>query len=118
MRLRAVLFLAFVAAAACGPSSTDACNAFATVWCNQHYTCATGTDLAALQAKYGADATTCATTYEALNNCSTSAVCPAGKSYDTGRAQQCTTEYGALTCTQIQSNTQLSDCDVFNYICH
>ena len=116
MRFSAVVFIGVVSVVACGPSATDACGDFAVVWCNQHYSCATGSDLSALQAKYGADAATCAKSYTALN-CSAQP-CPVGKSYDTGRAQQCTTEYGALTCTDIQNNTQLGDCDVFNYICH
>jgi hypothetical protein len=118
MRFRAVLFSAFAAVAACGASTTDTCNSFATVWCNQHYTCATGADLAALQAKYGATATQCATTYATLNNCASQALCPPGTSYDTGRSQQCTTEYGQLTCADIQNNTVLSDCNVAGYICH
>jgi len=116
MRLLAVVFFGVVGVAACGPTSTDSCGQFAVVWCNQHYSCATGADLTALQTKYGADATACAKSYAAFN--CTEQPCPLGKSFDTGREDQCTKEYGALSCTDIQSNTALSDCDVFNYICH
>ncbi len=115
MRFVAVLFAGVVSVVACGPSTTDTCNQFAVVWCKQQYTCASGANLSALQAKYGADANACATSYAAFN-CSAQP-CPAGTSYDTGRATQCTNEYSALTCTDIQNNTQLSDCN-FNYICH
>jgi hypothetical protein len=119
MRLSAAFFSGFVFCAACGPSATDACGAYAGVWCERHYTCATPSELSALQTKYGADVATCKTSYAAFN-CGTGSQspCPTGTSYDTGRQQQCTSEYGNLTCTDIESNTQLSDCSFDGFICH
>jgi hypothetical protein len=122
MKLHALLFVGLVLAA-CGPSTTDVCSQFAAVYCQQQYTCKTGADLQALQTKYGADVATCSKTYAQLN-CNAAQPCPAGKSYDTGREQTCTTEYQGLTCDEINQNKDPSqtsgvdDCDVFNYICH
>ncbi len=118
MRLLAPLvFGGVVVIAACGSGTTDACTKYATVYCNQNYNCATGAQLAALQQKYGADAATCAKSYAAFN-CNTDNPCPAGTSYDTGRAEQCTTEYAALSCSVIQAGTTPSDCQLNTYICH
>jgi hypothetical protein len=120
MKFRALLLLAFAFAAACGPSATDVCSQFAQVWCQQQYTCKQGTDLQAIQTKYGADVPTCVKVYEQQNGCTNTnqLLCPLGTSYDTGRGQQCTTDYQALSCSDIQANVNPSDCDLASYICH
>jgi hypothetical protein len=120
MKLRALLFIGLIFASACGPSASDVCSQFAQVWCQQQYTCQTGTNLQAIQTKYGADVPTCVKVYEQQNGCANTnqILCPANTSYDTGRGQQCTTEYQALSCNDIQANTNLSDCELASYICH
>ena len=120
MKLRAFFFIAMIAAGACGPSASDVCSQFAQVWCQQQYTCKTGTDLQTIQTKYGADVPTCVKVFEQQQGCTNTnqLLCPAGTSYDTGRGQQCTTEYQALSCADIQSNTDLGDCNLAGYICH
>ena len=119
MKLRALLVVPIIAAA-CGPSVNDVCSQYAQVWCQQQYTCKSGADLQAIQTKYGADVATCANAYSKELHCANATIspCAPGTSYDTGRGQQCTTEYEALTCAQIQSNTDLSDCSLPGYICH
>ena len=120
MKLRAFLFIAASIAAACGPSTSDVCSQFAQVWCQQHYTCITGSDLQTLQSKYGADVTTCVKVFEQQEGCGNTnqLLCPAGTSYDTGRGQECTSDYQKLSCADIQANTSLSQCELATYICH
>ena len=122
MKLRAFLVIvpfALGLSAACGPSVNDVCSQYAQVWCQQQYTCKTGADLQAIQTKYGADVATCAKAYGNELHCANTTIspCPAGYGYDTGRGQQCTTEYQALTCADIEANTSLNDCSL-SYICH
>ena len=123
MHLRALLFVPVVSlagAAACGPSVSDVCSEFAQVWCDRHYTCATGTDLQTLQSKYGADVATCTKNFAQLEGCTSTnqSPCPVGTSYDTGRAQQCTTDYQGISCADVVASKDPSNCSLQTYICH
>ena len=120
MKLPAFLLIASIAAAACGPSTSDVCSQFAQVWCDKQYSCKTGTDLQTLQTKYGADSTTCAKVFEQQEGCGNTneLLCPNGTSYDTGRGQECTTQYQTLTCDQVNGNQDPAQCSLTGYICH
>jgi hypothetical protein len=120
MKLQAFLLIATTAAGACGPSTSDVCSQYAQVWCDKQYSCKTGADLATLQTKYGADVPTCVKVFEQQEGCgnTTQILCPAGTSYDTGRAQECTTQYQQLMCSDVNANKDPSQCSLPSYICH
>ena len=99
---------------------TDACDAFATVWCNQAYECNTGAALMSLMQTYGATAQECATAYANplnLNCLNPTAMCPSGTLYDTSAAEACVRAYEGLSCADILSQTTAAAC-ALDVICH
>ena len=43
---------------------SDVCSQYAQVWCQQQYSCKTGTDLQAIETKYGTDVATCVKVFD------------------------------------------------------
>ncbi len=120
MRIVAIAFISFVCVASCTPALQQTCEDYATAWCNQHYTCTTGTTLQNLQAQYGETATDCAAAFSAEARCTSNAEitpCGVNTSYDSGEAEKCVDEYGALSCEDIQNNVTPPDCET-TAICH
>ena len=120
--LAAFLFVASVAVA-CGPSVTQACQDYATAWCNRHYTCESGSQLDALKNTFGATATDCVTVKSNafyLNCAAAQSTCPPGTSYDTGAAEQCVTDYGnvaTLSCDDVIAEKAPESCSQ-SKLCH
>jgi hypothetical protein len=112
--------LALSLIASCGETVEDACDDYATAWCNQQYKCLVGPALTNLMTTYGPTPQDCALAYANqlnLNCIGAEAICTAGTSYDTGAAEACVTAYDMLACTDITNGFTPTQCAI-NLICH
>jgi len=118
MRFAALLVPSFVIAAACAPSVTDACNAYATAFCSRNLACLTGSDLQSFEGVYGADQDSCVTTYVNDTCKSGQAPCPVGIDYDTNQAEQCATDYQNSSCMDVSKPGFQPDSCATDKVCH
>ncbi len=105
--------------AACGPSVQQACQDFGDAYCDKLYACATGAQLAAIQATYGQTVDDCKQTERTKNNCAGAvSICPTGTNYDTGAAETCVANYRAASCTDITNPSYTVPGCTTSDICH
>jgi hypothetical protein len=118
--MRFVPLFAFAAVlAACAPTVTDACDAYAQAFCSRNLACLTGNDLSNFQAQYGSTLDVCMTSYENANHCNAGqAPCPVGLSYDTNQVEQCASDYQNSSCLDVsQPGFQPASCTP-DKVCH
>jgi hypothetical protein len=118
-RLFTSLALTVTLVAACGPSVQQACQDFGDTFCDRIYECATGGQLAGIQAIYGQTADDCKQTERTKNNCAGAvSICPVGTNYDTGAAETCVANYRAAACSDITNpNYTVPGCATTD-VCH
>jgi len=118
MKLVAAALVALSVAAACGPSSQQACDDFGVAFCNRNLACLTGSDLSAFETAYGSTQDQCVTNYENLNCKATQTPCGPGLSFDTGLYENCVSDYRNASCTDVsQPGFQPASCSSSTY-CH
>ena len=106
-------------AAACGPSVEQACQDFGNAFCDRIYACATGAQLAAIQAQYGPTADDCKQKELTQNNCAGAiSICPIGTNYDTGAAETCVANYRAASCADITNPSYTVPGCTTSDVCH
>ena len=110
--------LGVAAFAGCGPSQQQACNDYAVAFCSRNLACLTGGDLTTFQNAYGSTQDVCVANYEGGNCRAIQSPCPPGLNYDTGREEQCVTDYQNASCQDIvQPGFQPDSCSI-STVCH